>query len=196
MKRTVSLILAMLLFVACAAPAFAEDAREDISQQVNTNVSPLYVVDRCALVVDGKEVKGYEDDVKIYYNDDGFSSAQIPLITTIKALGGTVLWISPTKAMIFVRSMILYFDLEKALLFTPFLPYYSNLLVNPFAGGSGVFEQYSLDQEYICNEHSWMMLKFLLRVQIKEDVKSSTISVEKITINEIIRLLTKEIKAL
>ncbi|MBQ6266337.1 MAG: hypothetical protein IJK64_01040 [Clostridia bacterium] len=189
MKRVITFLIAAIILLSCTTWAFAGDDREDVSQQVNTNVSPLYVVEPCTLFVNGKEVKGYEDDVKIYYNDDGFSSAQLPLIATIKALGGVVFWLSPTKALIFVRATVLYFDLEKAFLFCPFRLYNyvsPNLLETPLAGGSGVYEQYALDREYVFSEDSWLMLKLLLGITIHEDIDSAAIKVEKASVSEII----------
>ena len=194
MKRATAFLISAIILFSCTTLAFAEDERIDVSQQVNTNVSPLYVVDSCALVVNGKEVTGFENDLKIYYDDDGFSSAQLPLLATIKALGGVVFWISPTKALIFVRATVLYFDLEKEFLFWPFRIYnYAspNLMEPLFAGGSGVYEQYVSNQDLVCNEHSWLLLKLLLGIRIHEDVDHAIISVEKVSASEAIGLLMK-----
>ena len=67
MKRATAFLISAIILFSCTTLAFAEDERIDVSQQVNTNVSPLYVVDSCALVVNGKEVTGFENDLKSYY---------------------------------------------------------------------------------------------------------------------------------
>ena len=74
MKKLSAIFMIICLICASTVFASAADAPEDISDKVKTYVSPLYEIDDCKLIVNGKEISDYSEYVKIYYNDDGFFS--------------------------------------------------------------------------------------------------------------------------
>ena len=184
-RQLFAALIAFALLTCAAVPVGAESERTDISDSVRTDVHPLYVIDDVTLLVNGKEVDAYREYVKLYYNDDGFISAQIPVITLIEALGGRVFWYGEGKAVILYRGHLLFFDSAKKTLVDPLIWdifgfSFLNLLVNPFAGGGpGVYENLSLPQEYICGHDGLLLLcAAVLNVRIINDVDAAAIRVE------------------
>ena len=207
MKKIISAILIVCLLVLGSLLANADSTYDDISDRVSTNVSPLYEVNECKLIVNGKEITDYNEYVKIYYDGDGFVAAQIPLFTVIKALGGKVIWFGK-KAVIFHRSGIFFYDSEAVRLtrfpvFDILIPEKSaeefeffisgyNLLINPLAGGKGVYDRFVLDRELIVNvgdsANGW--LRSVISLKLIMDIDEKTIYIEYVPISQrIIRVL-------
>lgn len=206
MKKALSIVLSIIFIISgFSVFAYADNTPKDISGEVNTNVSPLYELNDCKLIVNGKEISDYNEYVKIYYDGDGFVAAQIPLLSVIEALGGKVIWFGK-KAVIFHRSGIFFYDSEAVRLtrFPVFdipLPeelelYFDlyNLLVNPLAGGKGVYQKYALDRELIVSvgdsANAW--LRSVISLKVKMDIDEKTIYIEYVPISQRIIWVLKE----
>ena len=205
MKKIISAILIVCLLVLGSLLANADSTYDDISDRVSTNVSPLYEVNDCKLVVNGKEISDYNEYVKIYYDDDGFIAAQSPLFTVIKALGGKVIWLGK-NAIIIHSSGIFFYDSEAVRLtrFPVFdiplpkeLEFYLvlfNILRNPFLGGEGVYDIFSLDRECIVSvnysANGW--LRSNISFKVKADIDEKTIYIENNPISQRIIVALKE----
>ena len=175
--------------------AYADYVSDDISGSVSTNVLPLYEISDSKLLVKGKEITGYGEYIKIYTDYDGFTDAQIPLFSVIKALGGQIVWIGK-NAIILYKTGIYFYDSENE--FLSRLPYFGslipekykmymwifNLLKNPYAGGKGVFDSFSLDKELIVNEYNILLLKSAFGFKIQKDIINNTIIIENNPLNE------------
>ena len=210
MKKILSIVLSIVFIISgFSVFAYADSSPKDISGEVDTNVSPLYEVSDCKLIVKGKEISDYNEYVKIYYNDDGFISAQIPLFSVIEALGGKVIWLGK-NAIIFHRSGIFFYDSEAVRLtrfpvFDRLIPEKSdeefeffisgyNLLINPLAGGRGVYDKFVLDHELIVNvgdsANGWLRANLSLKLKI--DINEKTIYIENDSIPQRIIVALKE----
>ncbi len=208
MKKALSIVLSIIFIISgLSVFAYADNTPKDISSEVNTDVSPLYEVNDCKLIVNGKEISDYNEYVKIYYDDDGFIAAQIPLFTVIKALGGKVIWLGK-NAIIIHSSGIFFYDSEAVRLtrFPVFdiplpkeLEFYLvlfnfNILRNPFAGGEGVYDIFSLDRECIVSvnysANGW--LRSNISFKVKADIDEKTIYIENDPIPQRIIVVLKE----
>ena len=210
MRKTVLFVMIVCFIISSFSVfAYADNTPKDISGEVNTDVSPLYEVNDCKLIVNGKEISDYNEYVKIYYDDDGFIAAQIPLFTVIKALGGKVIWLGK-NAIIIHSSGIFFYDSEAVRLtrfpvFDRLIPEKSaeefeffisgyNLLINPLAGGKGVYDKFVLDRELIVNvgnsANGW--LKANLSLKLKIDIDEKTIYIENDSIPQRIIVVLKE----
>ncbi len=195
MKKLISAILIVCLLVLGSSLANADSAYDDISDCVSTNVSPLYEMSDSKLLVNGQEITRYGEYIKIYTDYDGFTDAQIPLFSVIKALGGRFVWIG-RNAIILYKTGIYFYDSENE--FLSRLPYFGslipekyrlymsvfNLLENPYAGGRGVYDSFTLDKELIVNEYNILLLKSAFSFKIHKDIMNKTIIIEDSPLNE------------
>ena len=195
MKKIISAVLVICFIFSGALFVYADSPLEDISSKVKTDVSPLYEINGCKLLVNGKEITGYGEYIKIYTDNDGFTDAQIPLFSVIKALGGRFIWIGK-NAIIFCKTGIYFYDSENE--FLSRLPYFGavvpekyraymsffNLLENPYAGGKGVYDSFTLDKELIVNEYNILLLKSAFGFRIQKDITNKTIIIEDNPLNE------------
>ncbi len=210
MKKALSIVLSIVFIISgFSVFAYVDNTTKDISGEVNTDVSPLYAVNDCKLIVNGKEISDYNEYVKIYYDDDGFIAAQIPLFTVIKALGGKVIWLGK-NAIIIHSSGIFFYDSEAVRLtrfpvFDILIPEKSaeefeffisgyNLLINPLAGGKGVYDKFALDHELIVNvgnsANAW--LRSVISLKLIMDIDEKTIYIEYVPISQRIIWVLKE----
>ena len=192
MKKLSAIFMIICLICASTVFASAADAPEDISDKVKTYVSPLYEIDDCKLIVNGKEISDYSEYVKIYYNDDGFVDAQFPLFSVVKAMGGKVFWIGKYAVIVYKTGVyffnsdceyLSYFPYFEPLISEDFQIYFSffNLLKNPFPGGRAVYETISLDKEVIVNDTEVLLLRSSLSFRIKCDIAEKTINIESVS---------------
>ena len=129
-KKFLTIIIIFTFIISTTENAFAFNPDDfenkyggkDVTGDVIVNVdAPVYMLDDCKLIVNGKEISDYNDYVKIYY-DGSYNNynvqAQIPFITVIKEMGAKVIPLGDNNAIIFFNGDLFFLDIKNHLLMT------------------------------------------------------------------------------
>ncbi len=194
MKKIIAVFWCVAFTLSLTVVAFAYNPEEfsnnyggkDVTEDVFVMVdAPVYMLDNCKLIVNGKKISEHIEDVRIYY--DGYKGgshnvqAQIPFIAVVKALGAKVLWLGDNNALILYRGILFYLNIKKQLLLTSHPA--GIILINVFypmwaAGGVYVGEYTQLKRECMINsEYSFQFFSAICKIHRQIDLETATITI-------------------
>ena len=159
-------LLAALLLMSCALPAsYATDPAD----------AEAFSSKKAKLLVNGNEIE--TDHAVIYSNDEGEAVCfDLPLIATLKALGGSVIWVCESRAIIFYKGFVLQLDTKRESVY--FLSPEQNYF--ELVGGAGpiVRTRRQEGHDYIIDDSAAQSLFTLLEVKMICDVEDAIIRID------------------